>query len=148
MFEWKHWPSLLRLFQSVFRPWDTTQSCSGTSRSYTPVNVTWQPVKLSTGHKDNLDSGIKTTRKDVYPHLHSVGWSGRRDEGLCDHCGASCLGLFQQTQLVGDVGHLLLQALSFNTDLCDFLSSWRRQKRLFEVYQVKRPPLLQAHQSA
>lgn len=87
-------------------------------------------------------------RKEGSSHLHSVGWSGPRYEGLCDYCRASCLGLFQQTQLVSDAGHLFLQTLSLDADLCDFLSSGSCQERLFEVYQVKGPLLLQTHQPA
>lgn len=81
-------------------------------------------------------------------HLHSVGWSRRCNEGLCCCHRTYRLGLFQQAQLVCDVGHLFLQAFRFDGDLRDFLSGRCRQKGLFEVHQVKGPLLLQAHQSA
>lgn len=99
-------------------------------------------------YHSSINSRIKRTWKEGSSHLHSVGWSRPCYEGLCYHCRTSRLGLFQQAQLVCDIGHLFLQALSFNTDLSDFLSSGCCQERLFEVYQVQGPLLLQTHQSA
>lgn len=92
------------------------------------------------------DINDNNNKKEGPSHRHSAGWSCC--EGHCCHRRTHRLRPLQQAQLVCDVGHLFLQALGFEGDLCDFLSGGCGQEGLFEVHQVKGPLLLQTHQIA